>query len=65
MGKKFCDMCGCPSYNGACTNCHEEIYIEDQYYELELPPPESILKRTAIQRAEIEQKRRRDTDENP
>jgi len=29
-----CENCGCKSYNGACTNCHEEIYIEEQYHRL-------------------------------
>ena len=30
----YCPDCGCKMCNGACTNCHEEIYIAEQYYEL-------------------------------
>ena len=30
----YCPDCGCKMYNGACTNCHEEIYIAKQYNEL-------------------------------
>lgn len=40
----YCEDCGCKVYNGRCTNCHEELYILDQYEELsgtefELPMP--------------------------
>ena len=27
---EYCEDCGCKMFNGACTNCHEEIYIEEQ-----------------------------------
>lgn len=30
----YCENCGCKSYDGACTNCHEELYIAEQHYEL-------------------------------
>lgn len=36
----YCEDCGCKVYNGICTNCHEELYIEDQYYELNMPLPD-------------------------
>lgn len=37
----YCSDCGCKVYNGACTNCHEEIYIAEQYRENGDPlPPE-------------------------
>lgn len=26
----YCADCGCRTYNGACTNCHEEIFIQQQ-----------------------------------
>lgn len=26
----YCEDCGCRVFHGACTNCHEEIYIEQQ-----------------------------------
>lgn len=29
-----CEDCGCKVYNGACTNCHEVVYIEQQYHDL-------------------------------
>lgn len=32
----YCPDCGCKMYNGACTNCHEEIYIAEQYNELSM-----------------------------
>ena len=40
----YCENCGCKEYDGRCTNCHEELYILDQYDELngtdfELPYP--------------------------
>ena len=40
-----CENCNCKVYNGACVNCHEEVYIMEQYYDLqgtehELPLPE-------------------------
>ena len=35
----YCEDCGCKVYSGRCTNCHEELYIEDQYYELDMPLP--------------------------
>lgn len=53
MSKKYCDNCGERSYNGACTNCHEEIYIEGQYIDLEMPIPKSIADKAAEQRKEI------------
>lgn len=44
----YCEDCGCKVYSGRCTNCHEELYIMDQYYELaaegveiEFPKPNS------------------------
>lgn len=40
--KKLCDDCGCRVYDGACVNCHEIIFIEKQYQDLDLPTPESV-----------------------
>jgi hypothetical protein len=39
----YCDDCGCKMYNGHCTNCHEEVFIVQQYQELgmELPSEET------------------------
>ena len=36
----YCEDCGCEVYNGRCTNCHEELYILDQYIELDMPLPD-------------------------
>ena len=40
-----CKDCGCKMYDGFCTNCHEEIFIQDQYIELNEDVPESIVKK--------------------
>ena len=42
MSRKHCVNCGEPEYNGACTNCHEAVYIADQYQELDMPLPKSF-----------------------
>jgi hypothetical protein len=39
MTRRSCENCGCAEYNGVCTNCHESLYILQQYDELGLPPP--------------------------
>lgn len=31
---KYCEDCGCKMYNGACINCHEEVFIAEQHREL-------------------------------
>ena len=43
MSTTYCDDCGCKVFSGRCTNCHEELYILDQYYEerMELPDDDS------------------------
>ena len=33
---RSCADCGCKVYNGACVNCEEEIYIEEQMADLEM-----------------------------
>jgi len=30
----YCEDCGCKVFNGHCVNCHEEIYIAEQHFEL-------------------------------
>lgn len=42
---KYCVDCGCHMSGGYCTNCHEEVFIMEQYEDLrgteyELPFPE-------------------------
>jgi len=40
-----CENCGCNKYDGFCVNCDEEVFIVDQYIELdmELPSDETIF----------------------
>ena len=35
----YCENCGCKVFSGKCVNCHEELYILEQYYELGMPLP--------------------------
>ena len=51
----YCDNCGCKVYNGACTNCHEAVYIQEQYIDLEMEVPDSITKKVAEHQKEIDQ----------
>lgn len=37
-----CEDCGCKVYSGSCVNCNEEVFIEQQYYELGDIFPDSI-----------------------
>lgn len=39
---KYCEDCGCKTYNGVCVNCHEEVYIADQYRDLGESVPKVI-----------------------
>lgn len=58
----YCENCGCKSYNGACTNCHEEIYIEEQYIDLEMPIPQTISNKAQECREDVKhQKHIKDT----
>jgi RNA polymerase subunit RPABC4/transcription elongation factor Spt4 len=45
MARRSCENCGCAVYNDRCTNCHEALYIMDQYEELamKLPPDDSAF----------------------
>lgn len=59
MAYTYCEDCGCKVYNGRCTNCHEELYILDQYYEqhMELPDDESdFMKKVREQQIEVSNK---------
>ena len=55
----YCEDCGCKVYSGQCTNCHEELYILDQYYELDMPLPDEdseFMKKANECRADVERK---------
>jgi len=53
---ELCEDCGCKVYNGACSNCHEEIYIEQQYYDLDMDVPKIISDKASEQRTEIKKR---------
>jgi len=38
----YCEDCGCKVYGGHCVNCHEEVFIAEQYEDLRQPVPASI-----------------------
>lgn len=49
----YCDNCGCKEYNGACTNCHESLYIEQQYIDLNMDVPDTLSKQCVKDREDI------------
>lgn len=52
----YCEDCGCKVFNGRCTNCHEELYILDQYIEqdMELPAEDSeFMRKVAEQERQV------------
>lgn len=57
----YCEDCGCKVYNGACTNCHEELYIMDQYYnaeeDLNYPFSDEFVDKVKEQREEVKRKK--------
>ena len=56
----YCEDCGCKVYEGRCINCHEELYIEDQYIELDMPLPDEdseFMKKVNECLADVERKR--------
>lgn len=53
----YCEDCGSRVFNGACVNCHEEIYIERQYVSAGDDVPQVIEAKADAQRAYIHAKR--------
>jgi len=56
----YCENCGCKVFSGRCTNCHEELYILNQYYEqdMKLPDEDSeFMKKARRQQLEVDAKR--------
>lgn len=39
---KYCQDCGSHISNGFCENCHEAIFIREQYIELDMEIPDLI-----------------------
>jgi hypothetical protein len=37
---KYCENCGCKTFDGNCTNCNEEVFIMEQYNELNMELPD-------------------------
>ena len=52
-----CPDCGCKMYNGACVNCHEEVYIRDQYEDLGLEMSEEFREKVELCEKKIEEAR--------
>lgn len=53
----YCEDCGCKVYNGKCTNCHEKLYILEQYDELEMDYPKEntdFMKKVIEQQKELQ-----------
>ena len=58
---RTCEDCGCKVYSGRCTNCHEELFIVDQYIEqdMELPSEDTeFMKKVREQQKDIKHERR-------
>lgn len=55
----YCEDCGCKVYSGYCTNCHEEVFIEEQYMELDGWAHESISDKAKQFREEKKERERR------
>lgn len=47
---RVCEDCGTKMNNGYCPNCNEEIFIAEQYRELDEPVPQSIADKEMEQR---------------
>ena len=54
----YCPDCGCKVYSNGCVNCHEENYIADQYYELDMEMPEHFRRICDEKRQDFKSKKR-------
>ena len=55
---KYCDNCGCKVFNGACVNCNEEVYIVEQYIELDMSVPDVLLEKIKSYEHEIRSRKK-------
>lgn len=55
-----CENCGCGMSGGFCSNCHEEVFIAEQYSELGQDVPESIAQKANEQINDPERKKQAD-----
>lgn len=56
---KTCPDCGCRKIGKRCTNCHEELFIRDQYIEDGLRMPDKntdFMKKVAQQTIQIKKR---------
>lgn len=44
-----CENCGCGMSGGFCSNCHEEVFIAEQYSETRMDVPVSIAQKASEQ----------------
>jgi hypothetical protein len=44
-----CENCGCGMDGGFCSNCHEEVFIAEQYSQLGMDVPETIARAASEQ----------------
>jgi radical SAM superfamily enzyme len=50
---KYCENCGSKISDGYCTWCHEEIFVEWQYYENGDACPEEIYEKASEHRNNV------------
>lgn len=55
--KSHCPRCGEVQYDGACTWCHEEVYIAAQYEAQGESVPQSIADKVDEQMSEVLERR--------
>lgn len=55
-----CDDCGTRMNGNRCPNCHEELEIMDQYYELDMKLPSKEFQEKAKLQAEAIKRRERE-----
>ena len=52
-----CENCGCKEYGGKCTNCHEILFIEEQYHDLDMEVPTSLEDEISEANKDVERKK--------
>lgn len=51
----YCPDCGCKMFGGFCTNCHEEVYIEEQYFDIGEAAPIAISEKASKFREQVKE----------
>ena len=52
---KHCEDCGCKTYNGICSNCHEELYILEYQGEFVESVSEEFLNAAKRQKEQVDE----------